>query len=148
MILLNKYPSVTMYRTMRSDQGTRGQLFSNNGFACHSLELPWRNNQRNISCIPPGEYLTEIRLSQKFGKVYHLKDVPDRTYILIHSGNWAGDISKGFNTHVNGCILLGQKSGILANQWAVLNSRVNIRRFMDHMDDKPFVLRILEYFGG
>ena len=136
---------VYLFRLCRHDQGTEGQLLTN-GFNCYTLELPWRNNQRNISCVPPGVYDVIIRRSPRFGITYWVLKVPGRTYILIHSGNYAGDRSKGFKTHVNGCILLGQKMGYLSNQRAILNSRVTIRRFMNHMENKPFKLHIMEAF--
>lgn len=136
---------VNLCRLKRSDQGTRGILLYGD-FNCQTLELPWRNNQKSISCIPAGEYPVEIRMSPKYGKIYWVKDVPDRTFILIHWGNWAGDESKGYKSNVNGCILLGKQRGILNNQWAVLNSRITIRRFMQEMQNEPFTLRILEEF--
>ena len=137
--------TVTLFRMKRSDQGTRGMLVAE-GFSCHTLELPWRENARSISCIPAGEYPVEIRISPKYGKIYWVKDVPDRTFILIHSGNWAGDTSKGYKSHVNGCILLGKERGLLAGQWAVLNSRITVKRFMQQLNYDPFKLRILESF--
>lgn len=136
---------VNLCRTRRSNQGTEGMILFED-FNCFTLELPWRDNLRNISCIPPGEYLTETRQSGKFGLNYHVKEVPGRNYILIHSGNWAGDSTKGYKTHVNGCILLGQKKGWLAGQRAVLNSRITIRKFMDYMEYQPFQLKVLEAF--
>lgn len=137
----NELPVVDLYRFMRSDQGTRGKLHFND-FACHTLELPWKNNQRNMSCIPPGSYKCTTRISPKFGLTYWLLEVPNRSYILIHSGNWAGDVEKGFKSHVNGCILLGLQSGYLQGQWAVLNSRITVTKFMNIMDQQPFTLVI------
>lgn len=136
---------VNLCRMKRSDQGTRGILFYND-FSCHTLELPWRNNESNISCIPAGEYPVEIRVSPKYGKIYWVRNVPHRSYILIHSGNYAGDKSKGYKTHVAGCILIGQRRGILGGQWAVLNSRITVKRFMRALENEPFKLRILEVF--
>ena len=136
---------VNIYRMRRSDQGTEGLLVAGD-FNCRTLELPWRENQRQISCIPPGEYDVEIRLSNKYGRVYWVRHVPNRTYILIHSGNYAGDKSQGFKSHVMGCILLGKKSGFLGGQVAVLNSRVAVRAFMSEMDYEPFRLKIQEAF--
>ena len=136
---------VNLCRMRRSDQGTEGMIFYE-GFNCRTLELPWRDNQRSISCIPPGEYFTKTRRSPRFGLTYHITEVPGRSYILIHSGNWAGDKNKGFKSHVNGCILLGQKRGWLAGQRAVLNSRITIRRFMEYMEYEPFTLKVLEAF--
>jgi hypothetical protein len=138
-------PIVHLFRYIRSDQGTRGRLFAGS-FVCHTLELPWRDNQRNISCIPAGEYEVSIRLSPKYGEIYHIKNVPNRSYISIHSGNWAGDKQKGFKSHVSGCILFGTKRGTLLNQIAVLNSRIAIRKFMRYMKKEKFILKIYEAF--
>ena len=129
----------------RGNQGTRGLLFAG-AFSCHTLELPWRNNQCNISCIPAGEYKVEIRISPKYGYVYHIKEVPQRSYILFHSGNFAGDKHKGYRTNVAGCIILGSNRGLLFGQWAVLNSRIAVKRFMAHMELEPFILKIHEAF--
>lgn len=66
----------------------------------HTLELPWKNNQRRISCIPAGDYEIEKRYSQKYGWHLHVLDVPGRDFILIHPGN--------FHTDILGCILPGE----------------------------------------
>ncbi len=136
---------VNLCRLRRGDQGNEGMLFFED-FNCRTLELPWRENQKNISCIPPGEYECKIRISPKYGSIFWVTKVKGRTYILIHAGNWAGDKSKGYRSNVNGCILLGAKKGLLLGQWAVLNSRITIRRFMDRIGQEPFTLRILESF--
>jgi hypothetical protein len=134
---------VYLIRYKQTDQGTRGILFTQDYF-CHTLELPWRDNKRNISCIPTGIYYTTTRISPTFGRVYHLQDVPNRTYIYIHSGNLAGDTSKGYLSHVNGCILLGKNIGTLHNQQAILNSRTAIREFTTKLNWQDFQLTIGE----
>jgi hypothetical protein len=141
---------VNIYRLRRSDQGTEG-LLTTNGFHCKTLELPWRDNAQGISCIPAGdfpagEYDVEIRISNKYGRIYWVRNVVNRSYILIHSGNFGGDKNKGFKTHIMGCILLGKKSGYLGGQVAVLNSRVAVRQFMEHMEYESFKLNIQEAF--
>ena len=139
--------TVNIFRLQRSDQGTFGKLHYQD-FSCYTLELPWRNNQSNISCIPAGEYATKLRVSPKFGQTYWVTKVENRAFILIHSGNWAGDVKKGFKTHVNGCILLGKQRGLLAGQLAVLNSRITVKAFMEKMLYQPFNLKIYEAFSG
>jgi hypothetical protein len=134
--------TVYLLRTSTSDQGTEGMIITDD-FICKTLELPWRKNKRSISCIPSGKYKVVIRQSPKYGSVYWVQDVPNRTWILIHSGNWAGDVKKGFKSHVNGCILLGKKHGWLAEQRAILNSRVAVRGFRNILVDKSFVLNVL-----
>ena len=131
----------SLIRTSTSDHGTEG-IFVAQGFACYTLEPPWRDNQRSVSCIPEGEHDVVVRYSQKYKHVYWVTEVEDRTYILIHSGNFGGDISKGFKTHTNGCILLGKSKGMLGNQRAILNSRVIVRKFNNLMNFEPFKLEI------
>ena len=71
---------------------------------CDTLELPYLDNQRRISCIPEGEYPVRIRLPRESATrdYMHLlvKDVPNRDYILFHIGN--------FPKNTKGCILVGQ----------------------------------------
>jgi len=64
-----------------------------------TLELPDLGNQKNISCIPEGEYEVHKIYSPKFGKCFHVQDVPGRSEILIHKGN--------YNKDTRGCILVG-----------------------------------------
>jgi hypothetical protein len=133
-------PEVFIQNISSSDQGTIG-LLSTEGFSCKTLQLPWRNNTRQISRIPDGEYICKIALSPKFGAVYKVFNVPGRSEILLHAGNYAGTKPK-FKSHVEGCILLGMKLGTLEGQLAVLQSRIAVTAFMAHMLQKPFKLII------
>ena len=137
--------TVNIFRIRRSDHGTEGILTCNN-FYCFTMEPPWRDNKRNISCIPPGTYRVKIRYSRKYRQVYWILKVKGRTYILIHAGNWAGDVSRGLKTHTNGCVLLGKYHGWLQGQRAVLLSRITLRRFMNLMAGRDFTLNIYEAF--
>ena len=65
-----------------------------------TLELPWLENKRSISCINEGIYIVEYRDSPTLGDVLHLKDVLGRTWIYIHKGNYTRQIL--------GCILVGK----------------------------------------
>lgn len=65
----------------------------------YTLELPWHDNQTNISCIPEGTYKVQIHNSPRFGNCLKVLNVPNRTDILIHSGNTDKD--------TKGCILIG-----------------------------------------
>ncbi|MGE4298920.1 MAG: DUF5675 family protein [Desulfovibrionaceae bacterium] len=132
-------PVVRLERTVTSDHGTEGRLIAP-GFSCFTLELPWRDNRPSVSCIPPGEYPCRIRRSRRFGQVYWVMEVAGRSWVLIHSGNLAGDVTKGLKSHVEGCILLGKAMGVLEGQRAVLSSRLAVRRFMACMAGRPFKL--------
>ncbi len=139
--------NVEIYRLTSGEQGSPGILVHGN-FIVHSLELPDRGNQSNISRIPQGEYIVTRRYSPSFGRqVYWVKDVPDRSYILIHGANFAGDKSRGWQTHLLGCITLGMAAGIMRNkhgksQRCVVRSREAIRKFEERMGLEDFRLII------
>lgn len=82
---------------------TIGELFLNGEKFCDTLELPWKNNEKSVSCIPHGNYNARIRLPRESATRNYIhilvKDVPDRSYILFHRGNTAKDS--------RGCILVG-----------------------------------------
>lgn len=70
--------------------------------AC-SLELPWLNNQRNVSCVPEGEYWAIKEISPTRGKIFRLLYVHGRSGILFHKGNFVA----GYVKDSEGCILPG-----------------------------------------
>lgn len=138
---------VVIARLKSGDTGTFGKLMTE-GFSCYTGELPWRDNRNKVSCIPTGTYNVALRQSPKFGRIYEIKGIIGRSYVLIHSGNFAGDISLGWASHVEGCVLLGNKLGKLQNkkgtmQDAVLASSVALGAFMRHMGHQPFILDVL-----
>ena len=98
--------NLLILRDTFSDESTIGELFINGERFCDTLELPYRDNQRSISCIPTGEYKVRMRRPRESATRHYshllLKDVPDRDYILFHRGNTAKD--------TKGCILVGQGS--------------------------------------
>ena len=69
------------------EEGTNGTLFVNGQFFCFTIELPWNDNKRNLSCIPEGVYDIEPRFSKKFQHHLIVKDVSGRSFILIHPAN-------------------------------------------------------------
>ena len=95
--------NLLLIRDTFSENSVIGELFLNGERMCDTLENPWLDNQRNISCVPEGEYPVRLRLPRESATrdYMHLlvKDVPDRDYILIHIGNSAKD--------TRGCILVG-----------------------------------------
>lgn len=68
-------------------------------FQCVGLELPWLDNKFRVSCIPAGNYKAVKHVSPKFGDSFWIKDVPARSGILIHRGN--------FVRNTAGCLLPG-----------------------------------------
>ena len=78
-------------------EGTQGILEWNGTLVCYTIELPWLNNQKRISCVPEGEYVLQKRFGPKFKWHLHLRNVPGRDLILIHPANDA-------KTELLGCI--------------------------------------------
>ena len=52
-------------------------------FECKTLELPWKANKTNVSCVPKGVYKVSHRTSDKYKKHLILHNVRNRRYILI-----------------------------------------------------------------
>lgn len=137
--------ALDLYRISHNDDGTPGHIrVGPHNFA--TLELPWRHNAREISCIPAGRYYCERGAAPSFPKNYALANVPDRAGIVIHAGNYAGDISRGWKSDSRGCILLGRACVIPAHdgktQRAVCLSRASIRSLGEIMKGAPFWLTI------
>ena len=93
---------VVISRTYQTDE-TLGFMFimDDRGiiFTCHTLELPWLNNQHDLSCIPEGVYDVVKYNSPTKGKVFLIQGVLSRDSIEIHAGNYRKDTL--------GCILVG-----------------------------------------
>jgi hypothetical protein len=68
-------------------ESTNGALFRDTRFVGFTIELPWLDNRRNISCIPEGSYALAPRFSDKFSHHLQVLDVPGRSLILIHPAN-------------------------------------------------------------
>ena len=45
-------------------EATHGELLFNNEHIAYTIELPWLENQKQISCIPEGEYNLRRRYSK------------------------------------------------------------------------------------
>lgn len=77
--------------------GTNGKLECEGKFICNTIELPWKNNETKVSCIPEGKYFIKKRYSRKFQWHLEIMDVKNRSFILFHSANNA-------LKELNGCI--------------------------------------------
>ena len=95
--------NLLLIRDTFTDKSTLGELFLNGERMCDTLENPWINNKKNVSCIPRGEYKVRLRLARESATRDYLhllvEDVENRSYILFHIGNTPKDTS--------GCILVG-----------------------------------------
>ena len=77
--------------------GTNGKLECERKLFCYTIELPWKENEKRISCIPEGEYFLRKRYSKKFAWHLELVAVENRSLILMHPANNA-------LRELNGCI--------------------------------------------
>ena len=92
--------TITIIRTYYQDY-TSGQVWINDNYVCNTLELPYKNNERNISCIPEGIYNAKINYSKKHRAHILILKVKGRSDILLHTGNTLSD--------TQGCVLVGTK---------------------------------------
>lgn len=129
-----KIEIVRLYQTpIDKPKQTEGVLYLIKGnkilFDCKTLELPWIDNNRRVSCIPAGKYKAIKHVSPKFGNCLWLKDVPNRSEILIHPANYVHQLL--------GCIALG-------------NKHIDINRdgLIDVADSKATVNKLLDLIEG
>ena len=120
---------VILTRFLYGQEATFGTMHYGELPICCTLELPWKQNKSRISCIPTGLYKTVVYQSPTKGKVWLLKDVPGRSMIEIHIGNFPKDIL--------GCIAVGDsffrdRPGVLNSKktfdfmWSVLPKEFNL----------------------
>lgn len=102
---------------------------------CATLELPWRDNERDASCLPPGGYGVRPYASRKFGPCFAFDDgeTAPRSSIRIHAGNTSAD--------TRGCVLVGRRFGVLGGRPAVLDSREALAALREALRE-PFWLEI------
>lgn len=100
-----------------------------------TLELNWHDNLPFISCIPYGTYSLFKTKSDKFGDVLRFRLVPQRTDVLVHPANYAGDKEIGYKTDLLGCVAPGMSKGTLdrgdgIQQQAILSSKVAMQKLL------------------
>ena len=120
-------------RLETSENGTVGVFRINKRVEGFSLELPNLHNERNISCIPAGQYKGRLLYKDHSGHYVHIYHVPGRSGIQIHAGNTIHD--------TDGCILVGeglQRDTGVVNSAILTMSRICIRKLVpiEHKYDK------------
>ena len=113
---LDNQINLLLIRDTFTEESTIGELFLNGERMCDTLENPYINNERRISCIPAGQYKVRLRTARESASRDYLhllvQEVTNRDWILFHRGNSAKDTS--------GCVLVGLGS----QQNFVQNSRL------------------------
>jgi len=103
-------------------------------FKCFTLELPWEKNEENVSCIPGGTYRFFKRNSPTNGRVIELRDVENRTYVQVHSGN--------YTRQIRGCVLVGESIKFLDGDGIpdVTNSKNTLKRLLKMTDTEGEII--------
>ena len=92
-----KSKSILVLQRIYGEKGTNGTISYEGELICHSIELPWRNNLRRLSCIPTGLYKLKKKVFHKHGEQIGIMNVLNREAILIHAAN---DAEKGNSSAV------------------------------------------------
>jgi hypothetical protein len=112
---------IKLIRVTELHNSTIGQVFINNKFFCYSLELRWLNNQRSISCIPKGRYQLKKRVTENRGEHILVANVPNRSFILIHSASTYKDL--------RGCISLAYNQTLTKTDIRNSQSKIAVNDF-------------------
>jgi hypothetical protein len=110
------------------DSCTTSAITFQGRFCCYTLERPWRNNEKNVSCVPAGTYDIERYDSAKFPDCFSLVNFNlgvgltesyHRNFILIHPANRVEELL--------GCIAPGKGLSGYMEQWQTVDSRKAIQ---------------------
>ncbi|MFA5432267.1 MAG: DUF5675 family protein [Candidatus Paceibacterota bacterium] len=109
-------------------------------FTCYLLELPWKNNKKNESCVPLGTYLAEKRRPGEGRFDYeHIEiiDVHNRSGIKWHIANYVKEL--------RGCGAPGLKLDDIDKDGNidVVSSRMALRNLLRVLPD-VFTLTIIK----
>lgn len=134
-------------RFSSSDKQILGKLYlydnTNLVYTCYTLELPWKDNEKMVSCIPPkpgGRLSYKLKVvdsSPSFNyKHIDILDVENRTYIKIHRGNYRHEIK--------GCVLCGTDLVDLNNDGLkdVKSSKVALDKILELSNEDLTLLTI------
>ena len=98
-------------------------------FKCKTIELEVDKNAKRDDAIPYGAYEVVKRVSSKYGNHFHVLNVPNRDYILIHNANYSRQLL--------GCIAVGQKHLDIDNDGLkdVTSSKLTLKRLNEVLPD-------------
>ena len=134
-------------RTFTTPDHTLGKLFDDqHNLICYTIEKPYLDNQKDISCVHAGTYDFLPRHSPTQGDTYYLSnpeldvtldDPAGRTFIQWDVANWEHQLL--------GCIAGGLSMGILDGKTAVMNSSGAKRKLMKLLSGEKHQLEIFRY---
>lgn len=99
-------------------------------FKGKTMELEYNDNKKRISCIPSGTYIVVKRTSPKYGQHFHVTNVPNRDFILIHGCNYSRQLL--------GCIGVGESFVDLDKDGLkdITNSKATLAKLYEIMPDE------------
>lgn len=101
-----------------------------------TLELPWRDNRREVSCIPVGKYKLRRWASARHPvSLEILGEEPERSAVLIHPANRTKEI--------RGCIALGRELGGMPESPVLGRSKAAVQILFDLVAGGTFELEIV-----
>jgi len=119
-------------RKIKTNLSTIGDFSDDGQFICRTLELPWKDNQHDISCIPNGTYVckrvpipSHLKWMENWGykTIWEITNVPGRVGIFIHIANKPEEIK--------GCVAVGMS---ISTDY-VGHSKLGMDLFMEHTKD-------------
>lgn len=137
-----------LVRLVHEEKQTLGRFYLYNElkevFSCAVLELPFKDNENNISSICSGVYKAKVRYSNTYGWHYHVleldgSEVEGRSLILIHFGN--------YYKNTEGCLLFGNNfTDINGDGYRdVTSSKKTMQKLLDIAPDE-FKLEISDFY--
>ena len=117
-----------------SIKGTLTYVVNGTSKTVATLELPWKDNKKEVSCIPSGFYTNVKQFSSTghLGKWLEIPNIPGRDNIRFHRGNYPKD--------TEGCILVGEYSPLPDY---IKNSKKTMDALYDDFDGETGELTIV-----
>ena len=119
-------------------EGTNGKLEIEGKLISNTIELPWKKNEKRVSCIPEGKYLLRKRYSLKFNWHIEVLNVENRSLILFHPANNA-------ILELNGCIapvtkLSGPGLGLMSRK-AFMSLKTMVYKALDNNESVELIVK-------
>jgi hypothetical protein len=106
--------------------------FQNSVCYAKTMELPWKNNDHNVSCIPEGTYKVVKEASSNGHQYPHFRvlDVSNRNGILCHKITYVKDLK--------GCIGIGKAFSDLNKDGVpdIINSSIALQELYELMPEE------------
>ncbi len=134
-------PTAIITRDPSKNNQTLGTIKCINGenvLYSKTMELAWKDNKPNISCIPKGSYAVKWSFSPSFKRyTYEVQEVKGRSGIRFHVANYA-------IKDLLGCIAIGKSFTDLNSDGTLdlAESTKGIKEFEEFFNKKPFTLII------